>query len=116
MKPLMFFESAIPEKLGELFSDSKWDAVTLPPAGIFFRQKASKVPDRLFKHEFKHWYQFEELQKNNAGALYYPVFLASYVVLGYDKSRLEIQARDYEKKPLTAVEKLWVELARKTHA
>lgn len=123
----MYFESPWPEILG---GKENWQGVTLPPivqtfpfnliGGIHFRRKAKDVPDKLFKHEFKHWYQWQEMcqmpipgTQLNVGHFYYPIFLGSYLLLGYEKSNLEKQARAYEKQPLTAVEKVLVEAARK---
>lgn len=125
--PAMYFKSPLPKILG---GSNNWDAVTLPPivqvppfsiiGGIHFKDKAKDVSDKLFKHEFKHWYQYLEMCQVqvpgtplNLGHFYYPIFLGSYALQGYEGSKLELQARLYAKQPLTVVEKKWVELAKK---
>lgn len=101
MKPICFFNKKLPEKLGNIVG-SNWDAVTIPPLGIFFKEKKKDVSEKLFKHELCHHYQGEKLK-----AAFYPILFLDYAVLGYTKSLLEKEAKEYAKNPLTKQEKSW---------
>lgn len=100
--PKLYFNSSWPAFFGR-FQGANWDAVTIPPMGIYFKKSKKDVPTKLFKHEMKHWYQAEKL-----GVAFYPVLFMDYKYNGYGRSRLEAEAKEYQKQPLTVEEEaIW---------
>lgn len=78
-KPKIYYKKNLP---------LNFNAQSIPPFGIFISEK-EKNNKRLLKHELHHWKEY-----NKGGAiLFYLKYLYQYLIYGYDKMPIEIEAR-----------------------
>lgn len=81
-KPDLFLKSSLP---------GNYNAMTLPPIGIFVRADQSNNAE-LLQHELVHWQQYQRM-----GLLrYYGTYLDQLFTDGYDRMALEMEARGNE--------------------
>ena len=68
--------------------NSKYNAITIPPFGIFIK-KEHRDNENLLNHEIMHWEQFRKL-----GLIkFYSNYIEEFKKLGYDDMPMEIEAR-----------------------
>ena len=81
-KPDLFIRDSLP---------GNFNALTLPPIGIFVRRDQAQNA-ALLNHELVHWKQYQQM-----GLLrYYATYAGQYFRDGYDKMAMELEARSNE--------------------
>ena len=78
-KPKVFYLKKLPKN---------FNAQSIPPFGIFVSKK-EKDNQILLNHEKHHWKEY----KKRGAILFYLKYFYEYLVYGYDKMPLEIEAR-----------------------
>ena len=69
-------------------SKINYDAQTLPPIGIFILKEYTQNK-MLRDHELIHWKQYRRM----GAILFYLKYITEYLLFGYDKHPMEIEAR-----------------------
>lgn len=82
------------EKIKIYYVDSlpgKFRGMCIPPIGIFILKK-HKGNKMILKHDLIHWNQYKKM-----GMLdFYLTYLIQFVFVGYDKMKMEMEARKFE--------------------
>jgi hypothetical protein len=73
---------------------------------MLFRQPQSEVSDSLFRHEWQHADQVRRI----GWLRFYSTYLWYTITRGYRYNPYEIEAREVERQPLTAVQRYYKEL------
>ncbi len=76
-----------------LNKNSKYNAITIPPFGIFIK-KERRNNENLLNHEIVHWEQFKKLGMIK----FYSNYIKQFTKFGYDNMPMEIEAR-YNESP-----------------
>lgn len=70
---------------------------------VWFNGPRAEVSDRLYRHELQHCYQIKKLGRLR----FYWTYLLLWFKNGYWKHPYEVEARSFERTPLTVQEKAW---------